>query len=83
MKKLYCCLSETSDELCVLSIILCVGQSYDNKRRKQVNTSYLKQSDSPSTLHTYWEELDQRNTDNSTNCYDTPKHVVDVLGGAV
>ena len=28
------------------------------------------------------EEPRQRNTDSSTNCYDTPKYVVQVLGGA-
>ena len=34
-------------------------------------------------LQMYWGEPDQRNTDNSTNYYDTPKYVVDVLGVAV
>ena len=48
-----------------------------------MDTSCVKQSDSPSTLDTYWEEPDQRNTDNITNYYDTPKYVVDILGGAV
>ena len=48
-----------------------------------MDTSSLKQSDSPSTLDTYWEGPDQANTDNSTNYCDTPKYVVDVLGGAV
>ena len=43
----------------------------------------VKQSDSPSTLGMYWEEPDQTNTDNSTNYYDTPKYVVDVLKGVV
>ena len=43
----------------------------------------VKQSDSPSTLDTFWEEPDQRKTNNSTNYYDTPKYVVDALGGAV
>ena len=43
----------------------------------------MKQSDSPSTLRTYWGELDQTNTDNSPTYYDTPEYVVDVLGGAV
>ena len=36
----------------------------------------VKQSDSPSTLDTYWEGPDQTNTDNSANDYDTPKYVV-------
>ena len=31
----------------------------------------------------YWEEPCQRNTDKSINYCDTPKYVVDVLGGAV
>ena len=31
-------------------------------------------------LCTYWAEPDQANTDNSTNYYDTPKCLVDVLG---
>ena len=57
--------------------------SNDYKRTQQVDTSCVKQPDSPSTLHTYWEELDQINTDHSANYYDTPKYVVDVLGGAV
>ena len=49
-----------------------------------MDTSSVKQSDSTSTLHTYWEEPDQRHTYNSsTNYYDTPRYVVDVLGGAV
>ena len=48
-----------------------------------MDTSSVKQSDSPSTLDTYWEEPDQTRTDNSTNYYDTPKYVVDVLGGVV
>ena len=48
-----------------------------------METSYVKRSDSPSTLHTYWEEPGQRNTDNITYYYDTPKYVVKVLGGAV
>ena len=43
----------------------------------------MKQSDSPSTLPMYWGESDPINTDNSTNCYDTPKYVVNVLGGVV
>ena len=43
----------------------------------------VKQSDSPSTLHTFWEEPDLRNTDTITNYNSTPKYVVDVLGGAV
>ena len=43
-----------------------------------MDTSSVKQSDSPSTLDTYWEEPDQTSTDNSTNYYDTPKYVVDV-----
>ena len=34
-------------------------------------------------MHTYWEKPCQRNTDNSTNYYDTPKYVVHVLRGAV
>ena len=58
-------------------------QSNVDKILKQVVTSCVKQSDSPSTLHTYWEEPDQRNTDNSTKYYDTPRYVVDVLGGSV
>ena len=59
-------------------------QSNDNKRSKQVDISCVKQSKSPSTLHTYWEEPNQRNTHYSTNCYDTSKYAVDVLsGGAV
>ena len=33
-----------------------------------MDTSCVEQSDAPSTLHMYWEEPDQRNTDNSTNC---------------
>ena len=48
-----------------------------------MDTSCAKQSESPSKLHTYWEEPDQTNTDNITNCYDRPKYVVDVLGRAV
>ena len=48
-----------------------------------MNTSCVKQSDTPRTLHTYWEEPDEKNTDNSTNYYNTPKYAVDVLGGAV
>ena len=48
-----------------------------------MGTSCVKQSDRPSTLHTYWQEPDKKNTDNITNYYDTPKYVVDVLGGAV
>ena len=49
-----------------------------------MDTCCVKQSDSPSTLHTHWEEPDQRNTGNSTNYCDTPKYVVvDVLGRAV
>ena len=32
-----------------------------------MDTSSVKQSDSPSTLDKYWEELNQTNTDNSTN----------------
>ena len=44
----------------------------------------MKQSDSPSTLDTYWEEPDQRNTgNNSTNDDDPPEYVIDILGGAV
>ena len=43
----------------------------------------MKQSDSPSTLDTYWEERDHSNTDDTTNYYDTPKYVVDVLEGAM
>ena len=43
----------------------------------------VKQSDSSSTLRTYWEEPNQANTDNITNYYDRPKYVVDILGGAV
>ena len=48
-----------------------------------MDTSRVKQSDSPSTLHTYRREPDQRNIGNITNYYDTPKYVVDVLEGAV
>ena len=48
-----------------------------------MDSSSVKQSDSPSTLDTCWEELDQTNADNITNYYDTPKLVVDVLGRAV
>ena len=48
-----------------------------------MDTSCVKQSDSPSTLHTYLEKSDYKNTDNSTRFYDTSKYVVDVLGGAV
>ena len=40
----------------------------------------VKQSDSPSTLYTY---LGGVESDNSTNYYDTPTYVVDVLGGAM
>ena len=43
--QLCCCLSETSDWLCVLCV--CVLQAYDNIRRKQVDTSCVKQSDIP------------------------------------
>ena len=43
----------------------------------------VKQSDSPSTLDTYWGEPDQTDTDNITKYYDMSKNVVDVLGGAV
>ena len=44
----------------------------------------MKQSDSPSTLRAYWGEPYQTKIDNnSTNYYDTPKYVIDVLGGAV
>ena len=46
-------------------------------RRKQVDISSVKQSDSLSTLSTYWEEPGQTNAD-ITNYYDTPKYVVDV-----
>ena len=67
----------------LLSVLLCVWQFDDNKRRKRVDTSCVKQSDSPSTLYTYCGEPDQRNTDTSTNYYDTSKYVIDVLGGAV
>ena len=42
----------------------------------------MKQSDSPSTLDTYWEEPDQINIDSSINYYGKSKYVVDVLGGA-
>ena len=38
---------------------------------KEVGTSCVKQSDSPKTLHTYWGEPDQRNTDNINNYYLT------------
>ena len=48
-----------------------------------MDTFCVKQSDSPSTLHACWGEPDQRNTNNITNYYDTPKYVVDGLGGAV
>ena len=48
-----------------------------------MDTSCVKQSDNPSALHTYWGEPDQRHRDKSTNYYDTPKNVVDVLGGVV
>ena len=48
-----------------------------------MDTSCVKQSDSSSTLDTYWAESDQANTDNINKYYDTPKYVVDVLGGAV
>ena len=58
-------------------------QSNDNTIRKHEDTSYVKQPDSPSMLHTYWKEPGLRNTDNSTNYYGTLKYVVDVLGGAV
>ena len=34
-------------------------------------------------LGTFWEEPNQRNTDNNTSYDDTPKYVVDVVGGAV
>ena len=44
-----------------------------------MDTSRVKQSDNPSRLGTYWEEPGQTKTDNSTNYYDTPKYVVDVL----
>ena len=43
----------------------------------------VKQSDSPNTLDTHWEEPDQRSTDNITNYYDTPMYAVEVVGGAV
>ena len=48
-----------------------------------MDASYVKQPDSPSMLHKYWEEPDQRNTYNNTSYYDTPKYVVGVLGGTV
>ena len=50
-----------------------------------MDTSCVKQSDSPGTLHTNREESDHRNAD-ITDYYETPnKYVVDVpvLGGAV
>ena len=43
----------------------------------------MKESDSSSTLRTYWEGAGPTNTDNGTNYYDMPKYVVDVLGRAV
>ena len=42
----------------------------------------MKKSDSPSTLRTYRGDSDPTNTDNVTNFDDTPKNVVNVLGGA-
>ena len=47
-----------------------------------MDTSCVKQSDK-SKYVAYWEEPHQRNVDNNTNYYDTPKYVVHVLGGAV
>ena len=36
-----------------------------------------------STLYAHWKELYQRDTDNSTNYYDTPKYAVHAFEGAV
>ena len=44
-----------------------------------MDTSCVKQSDSPSTLHTY--EIQTASL--TTRYYDTPNYVVDVLEGAV
>ena len=67
----------------VLFVRVCDNLMIINKRRKQVNTSCVKQSGSPSsTLHTCWGEPDQRST-NNTNYYDTPEYVIDVLGRAM
>ena len=64
------CLSETSGWLCcAISALSYVWYLI----------SCVKQSGGHSTLHTYLEGPNQRNTYNIINYYDTPKYVVDLL----
>ena len=74
-RELCCRLSRTSHWYFV---ILCVWQTNDNTKRKQVDTPCVNQSDTPK-----WEEPCQRDIYISTKYYNMPKYVVHVLGRAV
>ena len=78
--ELCCCVSETSSWLCFLCV--CVCQSNYNVRRKQVDTSCVKQSDKPTYgANVLGGAVSKKNR--HQHYYDTPKYVAYVLGRPV
>ena len=65
----------------VFFVCVCMWQSDDDIRRKQVDTSSVKQSDKPKyVVHVSGEVVSKKYRQHYN---DTPKYVMHVLGGAV